>query len=139
MRRTKAKRRGEPHIKSGKPLTANLDAGSTCRLTWASHTTKRLLNTDAFDSVLIRRAIVVYVQHLETLMEKSKPEQLEREAALLSSAARGTTEELPEEDLIAVPLRAFSAIDRDARTARAERDREEIQEMLKQPVRHPYE
>jgi hypothetical protein len=100
-------------------MTANLDAGSTQRLAWASHLAKRLLKTEAYDSVLIRRAVRVYAERLDGLLTAA-PEELEREAELLTSAARGETGELPEGDVIQVPIKPYSTIQWEAKAQQRE-------------------
>lgn len=134
MRRTVAKRPGQPCALSGRAMTANLDQVSFDRLTWARHVTRRLLKAEAGTSVLIRRAIALYTDHMERLLAGHRPEELERETNLLSTAARGCTEAIPEEELIAVPLRPFSDIRRETEEARAEARRAALKESLAQDL-----
>jgi hypothetical protein len=116
-RRTLPKKAGEPCIKSGKPMTANLDVGSVDRITWMKHLTQRVLKAEAGASVLIRRAIEFYAAYMERILIRHEPEELEDEAFALKLAARGEQAALPEEDLIAVPPKLFSAIQHEAREA----------------------
>lgn len=116
-RRTAPKRKGQPHALSGRGKLCNLDQLTFDRLQWAQHLTRRLLKAEAGSSVLMRRAVAVYQDHLERLLESHTLDQLEREIGLLASAARGTTSTIPEESLIAVPLRAFSTIRQEASEA----------------------
>jgi hypothetical protein len=113
-----------------------LDQATFDRLHWAQHVTHRLLKSEAGASVLLRRAVALYVDHLEQLLANHTPEQLEREVGKLSNAARGTTQAIPEDQLIAVPLQAFSIIREEAyeaaRKAGLEETRAEMNAQLEQ-------
>jgi hypothetical protein len=109
-------RPGDAAPNSGTRGSFNMDQGTRDRLTWAGHFAKRLLNTDAGHSVLMRRAIEVYTQHLERLAKKNSgdaakdQQKLDWEAHALKRAARGEQDALPKQDLIAVPVKLFSEI-----------------------------
>jgi hypothetical protein len=98
-------------------MTANLDQVSFDRITWLRHLSVRLLKSEAGTSVLIRRALMAYVAHIEGLLASHTQEQLERERALLSAAARGDTAALPDDDLLAVPPKPFTSIQQEAAEA----------------------
>lgn len=114
-RLTAPKRRGQPHALSGRAKVCNLDQLTFDRLHWAQHLTRRLLKSEAGASVLMRRAVAVYVAALERLLADPQADAVEREADALKGAARGSSGAIPEDALIAVPLRPFSAISADAR------------------------
>ena len=105
-----------PH--SGARGTVNLDQGTRDRLTWAEQFAKRVLQADAGQNVLIRRAVRVYIRHLERLVKKNEQggeaakERLQGEAYALRSATRGEQDAIPEADLIAVPVKLFSEMQR---------------------------
>jgi hypothetical protein len=131
---------GDVAIKSGSGTTINLDQGSRDRCVWLRNTLKRsALNTDANSSVLVRRALTAYVQHIEALLfaGPSTRDAQTIERVCIANAARGHQEEIPEEELIAVPPKPYSQIDRAAYEARAEQGRQKIQQMLKGPPSSP--
>lgn len=110
----KPHRPGDVAPNSGSAATFNLDQGTRDKLSWQRHLVKRLLQADAGNSVLMRRAIDLYTDYLERLMKK--PESaLAWEVFALKRATRGEKDPLPEADLIAVPLKSFSQIKEDHR------------------------
>jgi hypothetical protein len=116
-RLTKPLKPGQPYALSGRGCTANLDQLSLDRLAWLRLFTERVLKAPAGTSVLIRRAIAYYIDHTEQLLAAA-PEQREREVAMLSHAARGDTDAIPDDELLAVPIKAFSVISDEAAEAR---------------------
>ena len=131
----KPKRAGQPSALSGRAMTANLDAGSFDRITWLRHLSQRLLKAEAGTSVLIRRALACYQEHIERLLASHTQAELEGEALRLAGAAVGATEGLPEEDLTAVPMLPFSAIQEASSAVRAERLRTGVAVQLQSALR----
>jgi hypothetical protein len=127
---------GDVAAQSGTGTTVNLDRGSRDSITWLRNTLKRSdLATDANSSVLVRRAIDAYVRHIEALLFSGPPKRdaLTIERICIASAARGDQDELPEEELIAVPPQSYSRIRATAYEARRELGRQRIQNLLKGP------
>jgi hypothetical protein len=76
--------------------------------------------------VLFRRALALYVIRLERLLSAADAGKLDLEAYSLRRAAKGASEGLPEEQLLATPPRPFSAIVDEARRLHSERAKANI-------------
>jgi len=120
-----SRRPGDVAPNSGTPATFNLDQGTRDKLTWQRHLVKRLLRADAGNSVLMRRAIELYTNHLERLAKKAEgadaEQKLSWEVYALKRAASGERDPLPEAELIAVPVKLFGAIKEEQRKRDAEK------------------
>jgi hypothetical protein len=88
----------------------NLDARSLDRMTWAQHVCRLHLNNQVSPSVIFRRALSLYVEHLDRLLASDDAGKRAWETSALNRAARGETAELPAALLLATPPRPFKDI-----------------------------
>jgi hypothetical protein len=88
----------------------NVDSGTLDRMTWAGHVARLHIKNQASPSVIFRRALSHYVEHLDRLLASSDAGKLAWEAGALNRAARGETAELPDALLLATPPRPFREI-----------------------------
>jgi hypothetical protein len=128
----RVRRAGDVASASGTGVTINLDAGSRQQIVWQQHVIKRLLGGEAGNSVLVRRALTLYTEHLEKLLKRhsadgasgssaAAEQRLGWEVIALKRAAAGERDSLPEQDLIAVPIKPFSEIKEEQRKREAEK------------------
>jgi hypothetical protein len=108
------RRAGDVAVGSGEPATVNLDAGSRDQITWQRHVLKRLCGEDAGNSLIVRRALDAYTRYLERLVQKRDQNRSMQEAFAIRRVAKGEKDAIPEEQLIAVPVRPFSEIRKEA-------------------------
>jgi hypothetical protein len=107
----------------------NLDARSLDRMTWAQHVCRLHLNNQVSPSVIFRRALSLYADHLDRLLTSSDAGKLGWESNALNRAARGEKDELPDAALLATPPKPF----REILKADAGRGRQALQSFLSTP------
>jgi hypothetical protein len=135
MRSPKPKKAGEPFINSGVRSIINLDAGSLDRLTWLRNAFKRsALKLEAGNSILLRRSVSLYQEHIEKLIQKNDEEEIALEVLCLTGAAKGTTDPLPQEDLEAVPVRPFSQIRQEHLEAKSKERLTAVQNVMREEL-----
>lgn len=111
----------------------SLDRRTLDALRWAEHCSGLVLKDRASASVIVRRAVALYVAELERSLAAGDDRALTSEKSALRWAARGNDEPLPEEQLIAVPPRMFSTITAEASAARSAALREENRRFFSKP------
>lgn len=92
----------------GTPQWLSLDPMSRVRLDYLKHVAHHSFDAEATNSTIVRRALAVYLEHVESVMPfegRGKWERLE-----LIAANRGDTFTIPEPLIKAVPVRFLSAI-----------------------------
>jgi hypothetical protein len=111
-------------------VTANIDRRTEQRLAWSKHVCKALLNVDAANACLVRRAIDLLAAHLESLLTGNDESALNREISALHSAAQGGTVTVPAVDLLALPPKPWSTLRDKEPASRTPPNEEECRELL---------
>lgn len=111
--------------------TVNPDARTVARVTWAKHVARLSMKSQVSPSVLFRRALALYTEHLDALIRAGDEDALKSEGYSLQRAASGEKQEIDEELLLTNPVRPFGDIVDEVNAADAEEAKAEIQRLLK--------
>ena len=115
-RRTAARKRQPPTVRNGQDVRFSLDRENCDRAAWAAHFLREVVAVPASTSTVVRRALKLYADHLESLLVN--PEGIGREQREVLSANNGGFAFLEEREVHAVPVRAFSDLLREHWEAR---------------------